>query len=60
MGHAFKKLFNYMRVMDIKLRHVNHGASKKKIFVIELSGLVAKNAKKGKKIKVTMHVLCMF
>ena len=59
MGHAFKKLFNYMRVMDIKLRHVNHGASKKKIFDIELSGLVAKNAKRPKMQKCKKFVLLM-
>jgi len=49
-----------------------HGASKKKIFEIELSGLVVKNAKKEKKIFFVllminhayiiskMHILCMF
>ena len=35
--------------------HIPHGASKKKIFDIELSGLVVKNAKKEKKI-----FLCAF
>ena len=35
--------------------HIHHGASKKKIFDIELSGLVVKNAKKEKK-----NFLCAF
>jgi hypothetical protein len=35
--------------------HIHHGASKKKTFGIELSGLVVKNAKKEKK-----KFLCAF
>jgi hypothetical protein len=37
-----------MHIMH-KTKMLIHGASKKKIFDIELSGLVVKNAKKGEK-----------